>query len=100
MAKTREQMTTGEAARYLTAKLGNSRPSGGYSLQAVRRLIESGELSSVWSRDEVTKDVRGFAMRGHRRVLRSSVEAYATREAERLAAKDQAAREAEALAGP
>jgi hypothetical protein len=97
MAKTKDHLTTGETARYLTAKLGDSRPSGGFSLQAVRRLIAKGELSFVWSRDEVGHDVRGFAMRGHRRILRASAEAYVKREQKRLADAAELRRQAESL---
>lgn len=100
MAKKPDELSTGEAAKILTNELGEHRATGGYSRQAVRRLVEAGELSFVWSRTNETRDARGFTMRGHRRIPRADVEAFIRRERER---RDREAKDREAAqraAGP
>lgn len=66
-------MTTGEVADALRREFGTG------SVQTVRRMIDRGDLSFVWSRDAVTEDVNGNPIHGHRWVTRESFDRLVAR---------------------
>jgi hypothetical protein len=100
MAKSSDELSTGQVAKILTNELGEHRTTGGYSRQAVRRLIDVGELSFAWSRERTSTDARGFAMRGHRRIPRADVDAFVERERERFERENADRAKAERATAP
>jgi hypothetical protein len=61
----RETMTTGQAAKRL-----------GISLASLRRRVDAGVIEAYREAKVVDTDIRGFKLRGHRRIFVDSVEAY------------------------
>lgn len=77
-----DTLSTGEAAKLLTQELGATKQGCAHTAQSVRRLASRGEISFVWSRSEVSRGALGHEFRGHRRITRTSVEAYVKRQRE------------------
>lgn len=65
MPTQRETMTTGQAAARLKI-----------SLASLRRRVDAGVIEAYREAKVVDTDIRGFKLRGHRRVFVDSVEAY------------------------